>query len=300
MTKKKIYISGCGGMLGDAFYNTFKNEFELKCTDINDEEDWISFLDINKFEDYKKDVFSFYPNYLFHLGAYTDLEFCELNPEKTYITNTKSVEKATQIANQLNIPILYISTAGIFDGKKQIYDESDTPNPLGHYAKSKYFGELYVQKNANKFIICRAGWMMGGGIKKDKKFVNKILKQIKSGLNSLNVVNDKIGTPTYTIDFAKNVKKILELEYWGLYNLVCEGFTSRIEVCRYILDHLKLSSKININEVNTSFFKDEYFAIRPDSEQLINKKLNQKSINFMRDWKLCLSEYLDKDFKDYI
>ena len=104
------------------------------------------------------------------------------------------------------IPIIYISTAGIFDGKKDLYDDWDEPNPLGHYARSKYNGELYVEKNSNQYLILRAGWMMGGGPNKDKKFVNKIYKQIIEKKKILNVVNDKLGTPTYTVDFAKNAK----------------------------------------------------------------------------------------------
>ena len=73
--KKKIYIAGCGGMLGEAFYIQFKVEYILKCTDIDVNETWLSYLDFRDFEAYKRDVETFKPDYLFHLGAYTDLEF---------------------------------------------------------------------------------------------------------------------------------------------------------------------------------------------------------------------------------
>ena len=86
----KIYITGSGGMLGEAFYTQFKDDYILKCTDIDVNEDWISFLDFRNYEEFKKDVFDFNPDYLFHLGAYTDLEFCELNPDKAFITNASS------------------------------------------------------------------------------------------------------------------------------------------------------------------------------------------------------------------
>ena len=125
-------------MLGEAFYHMFKNEYELKCSDKDVNEDWLTHLDFREFQTYKKDVFDFQPDYLFHLAAYTDLEYCEANTDDTYITNTLAVENAVHIANELNIPLLYISTAGIFDGKKEYYDESDAPNPICHYAKSKY------------------------------------------------------------------------------------------------------------------------------------------------------------------
>ena len=100
--KKKIYIAGCGGMLGEAFYNLFKDEYILKCTDININENWISYLDFKNYKEYYKDVINFNPDYLFHLGAHTDLEFCENNKNETYLTNTISVENATFIANDLN------------------------------------------------------------------------------------------------------------------------------------------------------------------------------------------------------
>ena len=216
--------------------------------------------------------------------------------KSTYRTNFDSVKNAVKIANNLDIPLLYISTAGIFDGKKELYDESDLPNPLCHYAKSKYMGETYVQKNISKSIICRAGWMMGGGPKKDKKFVKKIIDQITKGKKTINVVDDKLGTPTYTIDFAKNVKLILEKEKWGLYNLVCEGVTGRFEVANEIVNILNLNKKINIKKVDSSFFENEYFAPRPNSERLVNKNLNEINLNIMRDWKICLREYLMKDF----
>ena len=172
--RKKIYVAGCGGMLGEAFYSVFKESYNLKCTDINVNDDWLSFLDFRDFDLYKKDVEEFKPDYLFHLGAFTDLEYCEENVDDTYMTNTISVENAVYIANNLNIPLLYISSAGIFDGKQDAYDDWDLPNPLGHYARSKYAGEVFVEKNIQKHLICRAGWMMGAGPKKDKKFVQKI------------------------------------------------------------------------------------------------------------------------------
>ncbi len=290
----KIYLSGCGGMLGSAFYEVFKDNYNLKCTDLNKNEEWIEKLDIRDSNLYKIDVEKFNPDYLFHLGAITSLEDCENDTKNAYKTNTTAVENATLISNELNIPIIYISTAGIFDGKKNIYDDWDTPNPLGHYAKSKYLGEEFVKNNAKKYLICRAGWMMGGGPIKDKKFVNKIIKQINNGTKKLNIVNDKFGTPTYTLDFANNLKLILEKRLWGLYNLVCEGLTSRKEVAEEILRFYGLEKKIDIQLVESSFFDKEYFAPRPDSERLINSKLNAINLNIMRDWKICLKEYLGR------
>jgi dTDP-4-dehydrorhamnose reductase len=287
-------------MLGEAFFKVFGGKYELRCTDIDVNDSWLSFLDFRDFNAYKKDVCAFDPDYLFHLGAYTDLEYCEKNVDDTYITNTLAVENAVYIANQLNIPLLYISTAGIFDGKKNLYDDWDKPNPLGHYARSKYAGEVFVEKNVNQHIICRAGWMMGGGPKKDKKFIQKIMRQIKDGKNELFVVDDKLGTPTYTHDFAKNVQLLLEKEYWGLYNMVCDGLTGRFEVAQELIKLLDLHDSIRITPVESDHWKDIYFAERPPSERLIDKKLNLRGINIMRDWRICLEEYIAHYYKNYL
>jgi len=296
---KKIYIAGCGGMLGEAFYNQFKYEYEIKCTDKDVNETWLSLLDFRDFDAYKKEVVEFKPDFLFHLGAYTDLEFCEENADDTYKTNTLSVENAVYLANELDIPILYISTAGIFDGKKEFYDDWDQPNPLGVYARSKYMGERFVVENAKRYLVCRAGWMMESGPKKDKKFIQKIMRQIKEGKKELFVVNDKDGTPTYTHDFAKTVKALIEYEYWGLYNCVCGGQTSRLEVAQELIKILGKEKEVRIKEVTSDYFKDIYFAERPASERLITKKLDLRGINKMRDWKVALKEYIDNYYKGY-
>lgn len=300
MDKKKIYIAGSGGMLGEAFYKQFGDEYTLKCTDKDVNESWLSFLDFRDTESYKKDVLDFKPDYLFHLGAYTDLEFCECNKADTYATNTMSVENAVFISNEMNIPLLYISTAGIFDGEEPFYDDWEAPHPLGVYARSKYMGERFVAENAHRFLICRAGWMMGGGPKKDKKFIQKLMRQLKDGRRELFIVDDKDGTPTYTHDFAKNVKALLQKEYWGLYNMVCGGQTSRLEVAKTLLDLLGLSQAVKINPVSSDYFKEIYFAQRPPCERLVNTKLELRQLNLMQDWKVALKQYLDDYYGAYL
>jgi len=300
MDMEKIYIAGCGGMLGDAFYKDFKNDYKLKCTDKNITDDWIDLLDFRDYDEYRKDVVDFDPDILIHMGAYTDLEFCENNIEDTYLTNTISVEYAVKIANELGIKLLYISTAGIFDGEKPTYDDWDLPDPLNHYGRSKYAGEMYVKENSDNYLICRAGWMMGAGPGKDKKFIQKMMMQIKENKKHLYVVNDKDGTPTYTHDFAKNVKLLIEKGEEGLFNLVCEGLTSRLEVAKELIEILGLENEIVLEEVPSDYFKQEYFADRPPSERLVNRRLNCKKLNIMRDWKTALKEYVNNYYRDYL
>jgi dTDP-4-dehydrorhamnose reductase len=287
-------------MLGDAFHKVFSSDYDLRCTDINITDPWVHYLDFRNHAAYRKDVVDFSPDYLFHLGAHTDLEYCELNVDDTYLTNTLSVENAVFIGNMLHIPIIYISTAGIFDGSKDTFDDWDIPNPLGHYARSKYAGETFVEKNAERYLIFRAGWMMGGGPAKDKKFVQKLMAQIKGGKKELFIVDDKLGTPTYTHDFAINAKRVLESELWGLYNMVCGGVTGRLEVARELLRIIKHDTDINIVPVASAFWEKEYFAARPASERLVNAKLKLRKMDMMRDWRLCLKEYIGESYSSYL
>ena len=298
--KKKIFLAGVGGMLGEAFYLEFSKDYELYCTDKDVNEEWLHHLDFCEKDNYKFEVQKFNPDYLFHIGAFTDLEYCEKHEVETIKTNTDSVITAVEISNNLKIPLLYISTAGIFDGTKEFYDEKDLPKPIGVYASTKYEAEKYVVNNCKKYLICRAGWMMGGGPKKDKKFVQKIIKQIKEGKKELFVVNDKHGTPTYTFDFAKNTRKLIEGDNFGLFNMVCEGRTSRLEVAKEIINILNLQDKIKINQVNSSHFSKTFFAERPNSENLINGELDKIGLNLMRPWKETLREYISKYYLDYI
>lgn len=298
--EKRVYMAGAGGMLGEGFHHVFQHRNTLRCTDIDVNADWLSLLDFRNFNAYRADVVAFKPDYLFHLGAHTSLEYCEEHPDEAYVTNTLSVEHAVHIANELNIPLLYISTAGIFDGAQQTYDDWDTPNPLGHYARSKYIGERFVSENCRQHLVCRAGWMMGGGPSKDKKFIQKIAKQLHAGERELFVVDDKLGTPTYTRDFARNVELLLDRQMWGIYNLVCSGVTSRLEVARYLVDALGLGDEVTVTPVSSDYFAAEYFAARPPSEQLLSVKLNLRGLNLMRDWRVCLDDYLADEYAGYI
>jgi dTDP-4-dehydrorhamnose reductase len=297
--KKRIYIAGGAGMLGEAFYQCFHPDYELRITDIDVNSPWVDRLDFREADKYSDDVIAFNPDCLFHLGAHTDLEFCETNVEEAYATNTAPVESAIRISEKIGIPLLYISTAGIFDGKKDVYDDEDVPNPMGHYARSKYLGEKMVLEQKHPHLICRAGWMMGGGPGRDKKFVGKILRQIGEGRKSLDIVDDKFGTPTYTHDFAKTTRNLFEKETWGLYNMACSGVTDRVEITKEILLILGKQNKITVNTVHSDFFRKEYFASRPASERLLTKRLDASGLNSMRDWKICLREYLERYYPDH-
>jgi dTDP-4-dehydrorhamnose reductase len=296
----RIYIAGAGGMLGEGFHRTRRAGDEVRFSDIDVNAPWLDPLDFRDFDAYRAAVSAFEPDMLVHLGAHTSLEYCEENPDDAYLTNTLAVEHAATIANELGVPLAYISTAGIFDGRSDVYDDWDRPAPLGVYARSKWLGEVVVQQRVSRHFICRAGWMMGGGVTKDKKFVSKIGKQLASGVDELFIVDDKLGTPTLTWDFARNMRALFDTRYYGLYNMVCGGLTGRLEVATEMLRLLGLDNSVRINPVSSAHFAKEFFAPRPENERLVNYKLNLRGLNLMRDWRDALHDYLEADWRAHI
>ncbi len=291
--KSKVLITGCGGMLGEGVYKEFSEKCNVLATDIDLNEKWLSYLDVRDKKAISNICKKFKPDYIVHLAAHTDMEYCEKNPEDAYKTNAESTIFLSYEATRMNIPFLYISTAGVFDGEKKAYKEDDRPNPLSMYAKSKYFGEL-VARNTPKSIIIRAGWMMGGGPKKDKKFVNKIIKQINKGNKEIFALTDKEGVPCFTYDLAKSIYYLLSREKYGVYHGACKGEATRYDVAKYMLQLLKLEKKIKLIKVKADYFQEEYFAPRPASEILVNTRLSKLDKSLTRDWKVCLKEYMEE------
>jgi dTDP-4-dehydrorhamnose reductase len=294
----KVLIYGCGGMLGDAVYSLFSKSTTVFATDLEPNESWLSFADVRDYKSVLRVALDFDPDLIINLAALTDLEFCEKNGENTWLTNALGPENIALVANQLDVPLVYISTAGIVDGLQDVYNDFDAPNPLSLYAKAKYHGEVFTASYVKKHFVFRAGWMMGGGPKKDKKFVNKIYKQLKSGVNELFVVDDKLGTPTYTKSFAEGIFNVVQSDLYGVYNQVCEGECSRYDVALEFVKLLDLQHRVKVTKVDSNYFETDYFATRPASEKLINLKLNARGLNVMPHWKDALAEYASVFIED--
>jgi dTDP-4-dehydrorhamnose reductase len=260
----------------------------------------ISRLDVRIWDDVKDAFDQVEPELVCHLAAETSLEYSDANEEHAYATNTLATKFVAMEAGRRDVDLVYISTAGVFDGHKMgPYHEWDAPNPLNTYGKTKYEGELMVERYAPRSYIVRAGWMVGGGTK-DHKFVAKIIQQIRAGQPTLYAVGDKLGTPTYVPDFARTLLGLLATGSFGRYHMVCEGGGSRYDVAREILAICGLRDEVRLVEVGSDFFADEYSSIRPRSEIMTNMHLNLQSLNSMRPWELALSEYLRREFGDIV
>ena len=293
----RIYVTGAAGMLGSELVPYFHSKgHDVMATDIRGNEGWWSHNDVRDYHTQHYAVSEFQPHVIMNLAAETDLEYCEGHAGIAIETNTGGSANCAALAGKFGIPYVYISTAGIFDGKKEYYTDSDLPNPICVYAKSKYWGELIAQ-TVSKHIVLRCGWQMGSG-PKDKKFINKIWKQIKARATELNVVTDKQGTPTYVKDFTRQIEKLLETKTWGTFNSVCKGEATRYDVAVEFLKLMHLQDKIKVNVVDSSFFSKEYFAPRPASEKLVTSRLDFLGLNVMRPWQEALAEYVT-EYKDY-
>jgi dTDP-4-dehydrorhamnose reductase len=292
MIYNKVFVTGANGMLGTTLQKYINlNKFLLTDKDLGDN---IIYCDIRDLNHTAELVNKYQPDLIINLAALVDLEYCEKEKDDCYLTNTIAALHLFELAKDKNIPYVFISTAGIFGNDKEFYTEEDQPYPLSTYGKSKYQVENFLKnQNYNKYWIFRAGWMMGGGPDKDKKFVNKILTQVKNGAKELFVVDDKLGVPTYTKDFALSILRHIDEDLpFGLYNMVSQGEASRFDTAIEITNYLQLG--IKVNKVDSRHFATEYSAPRPYSEKLINKNLNDLNRNYMRDWKTCLHEYLNE------
>lgn len=295
--KERIMICGAGGMLGSALVPYLESQgHRVLATDIDVNEKWLEFLDVRDYHGMRYVMSEFKPTTLMNLAALTDLEYCETHAGDAISTNAGGSANCAALASKINY--VYISTAGIFDGKQEYYSDEDKPNPLCVYAKSKYWGELIAQ-TVPKHHVLRCGWQMGGIQRgKDKKFIGKIWKQIKAGATELNVVTDKEGTPTYVLDFSKQIEKLLEAKAYGVFNAACGGDASRFDVAVEFVRLLDLQDSVKVNIVDSSFWAEEYFAPRPASEKLITARLDMLELNVMRPWKTALAEYV-KDNPEY-
>ena len=288
----RVLITGCGGMLGDAMYAAFAGaSAQVHATDLVVSEPWLSALDVRDLAACEQVFARVRPAIVLHLAAHTDLEYCETHQDDCWRTNALGAENVALLARQSDAVMVYVSTAGIFGGEKEEFHDFDLPNPLSQYGRAKYYGEQIVAATVPRHFCLRAGWMMGGGPGKDKKFVNKIFRQLRSGARELQVVDDKFGTPTYTVDFARSVQFLVGTPYYGVYNHVCEGGGSRYDVAVEFVRLLGLHGVVNVTRVGSDHFREAYFAPRPLSERLVNLKLNARGLNRMRDWRTCLAEY---------
>jgi dTDP-4-dehydrorhamnose reductase len=303
----RILVTGCAGMLGSALVPALvKAGHVIVATDIDlrDPTPWgsnnprIVHLDVRDRQQVRRAFSEVGPDAVLHLAAETSLEISDADPDHAYLTNTIGTKYVALQAREAGIPMTYVSTAGVFDGQKETaYTEFDAPNPLNTYGASKYEGELIVARTVEQHYIVRAGWMVGGGAKKDHKFVSRIVHQVRDGAQTVYAVTDKLGTPTYAPDFSRCILGLIESGLFGLYHMACGGEGSRYDVTERILEVLGRDD-IELVPVTSEFFAEEFPSVRPRSETMRNMVLDLQGMNTMRHWKVAVEEYLRTEFPD--
>jgi dTDP-4-dehydrorhamnose reductase len=155
-----------------------------------------------------------------------------------------------------------------------------------------------VKELVDEFFIIRAGWMMGGGYK-DKKFVRKILDQIRSGARRIYAVNDKYGTPTYAPAFSKVLVKLIRTNFFGTYHIACKGLATRFDIAKEMLNIMKRVD-IDLIPVTSDYFKKEYPAPRPKSEVIRNYLMELRGLDEMPTWQEALREYMQIYYPEFL
>jgi dTDP-4-dehydrorhamnose reductase len=290
----KILVTGSDGMLGSALCPTLtKRGHNVTATDLAPSNEGSKYLDIRHFDSLKNMVEKTEPDIVMHLAAETDVDKCEVEPDHAFLTNTIGTQNVALVCQKLNIEMVYISTLGVFYGDKpEPYNEFDEPNPINVYGRSKLEGEKIVQSLLKRFYIIRAGWMVGGGPKKDKKFIGKIIKQINE-TSKLKAVNDKIGSPTYTYDFSKCLADLIQTGFYGLYHCTNKGVGSRFDVAKKIVEFM--GADVIVEPVSSAYFPLP--ATRARSEMSRNYKLELLGLDSTRHWVEALIEYIDTFWK---
>ncbi len=224
------------------------------------------------------------PALLIHAAAFTDVDGCELNPDRAYKVNSLGTKNLALSCRRNGVAMVYISTDFVFNGEKgSPYHEKDTPAPLNSYGKSKLEGERWVIELLDTFFIVRTSWLYG---KEGQNFVKAIIS-LGREKEELKVVDDQVGSPTYTLDLAKAIERLIESAPPDLYHIANQGSCSRYTFAEKILELAGLDRKvipISSKELNQP-------AKRPRNSTLISQHLESTLGYRMRRWEEALKEF---------
>ncbi len=277
----KLLITGYYGQLGRALHNLLsKSEYEVRGFSSKE-------LDIRRFSDVKHRITEFMPDVVINCAAHTKVDLCETDVENAYAINALGAQHLAIASEKVGAKLVHISTDYVFDGKNPIARrEDDFVNPQTIYGKSKLYGEQMVQKFCSRYFIIRTAWLYGDG----NNFVRTMLTLAKQN-NSIKVVGDQIGSPTYTKDLARVILDLIETEYYGIYHGSCQGQCSWYEFACKIFERMDYST--NVSEVNSEEFIR--LAKRPEFSVLDNFMLRVRGMDSFRCWEEALQDYLKED-----
>lgn len=275
----RVLVTGVKGQLGyDVVNELKKNGIEAVGVDIEE-------MDITDKEAVNKVLTEAKIDAVIHCAAYTAVDAAEDNMDICRKVNADGTRNIAEVCKKLDIKMMYISTDYVFDGEgERPWEPDDERNPLNAYGISKYEGEVAVQDNLSKYFIVRIAWVFGVN---GKNFIKTMLNLGKTH-DTITVVNDQIGSPTYTYDLAVLLVQMIQSDKYGIYHATNEGLCSWYEFAKEIFKQAGM--EINLIPVSSEEFKAK--AKRPHNSRMNKDKLEVNGFNRLPSWQNALERYL--------
>lgn len=275
----KILVTGSNGMLGSDIVKIFEKYHEVFGVTKQD----FDITDINASIEYIKNI---KPDVIIHCAAYTNVDGCESNIDIAYTVNALGTRNIAIACNEINASMVYISSDYVYDGNKNSpYYEYDIPNPMSVYGKSKLEGENFVKSLCKKHYIVRTSWLFG---KNGNNFVKTMLNLAKDK-KIISVVNDQVGSPTYTEDLAKALLQLISKPAYGTYHITNEDFCSWYDLTKYIFEVANVTG-VKVIPITTEELNRP--APRPKNSRLEKFYLRLNKYNVLRSYKDAVREYI--------
>mgnify|MGYP000015059462 FL=1 len=277
----KVLVTGVKGQLGFDVVNELKKRGHTPIgVDVDD-------MDITDAVAVEKVITDAAPDAVIHCAAYTAVDKAEDNEEICRKVNAYGTENIAKVCKKLDCKMMYISTDYIFDGEGIRPWEPDdaVTKPLNVYGQTKYEGELAVRENVSKFFIVRIAWVFGVN---GNNFIKTMLKLGKER-GAVKVVNDQIGSPTYTADLAVLLCDMIESEKYGNYHATNEGLCSWYDFACEIFKCAGMD--VDVTPVAATEFPTK--AKRPYNSRLNKDKLTENGFNKLPSWQDATKRYVD-------
>ncbi|BCS53772.1 dTDP-4-dehydrorhamnose reductase [Geobacter sp. SVR] len=270
-----ILVVGCNGMLGRDLMTLLGEK--ARGVDLGE-------IDITDLESTERTLTALHPSVVINCAAYTDVDGCETNAETAMQVNGEGVGYLAMATRAIGAKLVQVSTDYVFDGGKGTpYQEDDLPRPLNVYGESKLAGEMNAAFNPDHLIV-RTQWLYG---LHGKNFVEIMLK-LAGEKDQLAVVDDQVGSPTWTVDLARAIVALVDNGCQGIYHAANEGFCSWNEFARAIFEEAGLT--VTVNGMTTEQLNRP--ARRPLYSTLDCSKLRQDTGIALRPWREALRSYM--------
>ncbi|QTH42311.1 dTDP-4-dehydrorhamnose reductase [Cohnella sp. LGH] len=276
--KTTILVTGASGQLGQELVRL--NDDLIHVIGCGREQ-----LDVTNLVQCREVVSEIQPSAIIHAGAYTAVDKAETDVDEAYRVNAIGTRNLALASREQGLKLCYISTDYVFDGTSVLpYNEYDNTNPKSVYGKSKRAGEMMVQSLSSHYFIVRTSWVYG---QYGNNFVKTMLK-LAAERDSVSVVQDQKGSPTYTLDLARFLIDLIKTEAYGIYHATNAGACTWYEFAQAIFE--EIGSPIRVEPCSTSQFPRP--APRPVYSVMDHSAIRQNGLQDLRHWREALTDFL--------